>query len=167
MKEMYKDISMRQDQNFILMENDTMLSREDNQGGAHAHLVNEETRKQSEEFFVEDMMEENEDSMIVLSPWNENIKSLESEFANKEHKIDVVEGDIFKDIQEVWVEAIYIVVPREISGVTVESKVEKLEESIHQVENEGTEYDKKWKSNKRKIFYQLKDVFEMEIEELW
>lgn len=42
MKEMYKDISKRQDQNCVLMENETMLSHENNQGGAHAHLDNKE-----------------------------------------------------------------------------------------------------------------------------
>jgi len=37
MKEMYKDISKKQDQNCILMENETMLSHEDNQG-EHMHI---------------------------------------------------------------------------------------------------------------------------------
>lgn len=144
-----------------------MLSHEDNQGGAHAHLVNEDIGRQSEEFVVEDMKEENEDSMVVLSPWNENIKSLESEFADKEHKIDVAEGDIFKGIQEVWVEAISIVVPREISRVIIEAEVEKAKESKQQAKYEWTEYNNKWQSNERKICYELKDVLEMEMEELW
>jgi len=64
--------------------------------------------------------------------------------ANKEQKLDVTEGDIFKDIQEVWVEAIStevpgtistkvpgeisIEVPREISRIIAKAKVEKVEE---------------------------------------
>ena len=115
-----------------------LLSHENNQGGAHAHLVNEETGRQLEEFVVEDMKEENEDSMIVLSPWYENIKSLEREFANKEQKIDVAQGDIFKDIQEFWVEAISTTVPGAISKVITEVEVEKAEESNQQFKYEWT-----------------------------
>jgi len=113
------------------------------------------------------MKEEKKDSMIVLSPWNENIKSLESEFADKEQKIDVAEGDIYKDIQEVWVEAISTAIPGAISRVIAEAEIGNAEESNQQVEDEWTKYSNKWQSNKSKICYQLKDVLEMEIEELW
>ena len=67
------------------------------------------------------MKEEKEDSMIVLSPWYKNIKSLESKFVDKEQKLDVAEGDIFKDIQKVWVEAISIAVSGVMSTIVPEA----------------------------------------------
>jgi len=48
---------------------------------------------------------------------------------DNEQKLDVAEGDIFKDIQEAWVEAIFTVVPEVISKVIAEAEVEKTEES--------------------------------------
>lgn len=50
-------------------------------------------------------------------------------FVDKEQKLDVAEGDIFKDIQEIWVEAISTEVPGAISRVIIEAKVEKTKES--------------------------------------
>ena len=58
--------------------------------------------------------------------------------ANKEQKLDVAEGDILKDIQEVWLEAISITVPVVISRVIVEAEVEKVEESNQQFKYEWT-----------------------------
>lgn len=57
--------------------------------------------------------------------------------ADKEQKLDVAEEDIFKDIQKVWVEAIFTSVPGAISRVIV-VEVEKAEESNQQFEYEWT-----------------------------
>ena len=63
---------------------------------------------------------------------------MERKFADKEHKLNVAEGDIFKDIQEVWVEAISTAVPGAISRVIAEAEVEKDEESNQQFKYEWT-----------------------------
>lgn len=55
-------------------------------------------------------------------------------FADKERKLELAEGDIFNDIQEAWVEAIYTTVPRVISRVIAEAEVEKAGESNQQFE---------------------------------
>ena len=48
----------------------------------------------------------------------------ESKISNKQQKRDIVEGDIFKDIQEVWVAEIYI----EIFGIAFEACLGEKEE---------------------------------------
>ena len=47
-EEMYKDISRIQDQNCIMMNSDSMLSDEDNQGGALTHFYNMIVDRQAE-----------------------------------------------------------------------------------------------------------------------
>jgi hypothetical protein len=86
-KEMYKDILKGKDQNCILMENEAMLSHEDNQGRTHAHLDDEGTDRQSKGFVVagkeelahEDSQQEVEEkhSDEMLTRWNEEIELLE------------------------------------------------------------------------------------------
>ena len=59
-------------------------------------------------------------------------KKFESKFEGKEQQLDITEGDIFMDIQEVWVETISIeistAVSREISRVIAKEKERKVEE---------------------------------------
>jgi len=87
-KEMNKDNFRGQDQNCILMENETMLSHEYNQGRTHAHLDDEGTDRQSEGFVVtgekELAHEDNQQEVVVekhsdemLTRWNEEIELLD------------------------------------------------------------------------------------------
>lgn len=125
----------------------------------------EDTAAKTKKYLAQEnsqMKEEKEDSMIVISPWNKKFKSFESKFTEKEQKLDVAQGDIFKYIQEVWMEAISTAVFREISRVIAEDEVEKAEESNQQFKYEWMMCSEmQWKS-----MYQPKDVLEMEIEEL-
>ena len=108
---MYTNISKSQDHNCILMEDKAMLSNEVIQGKAYVQLVKElELLKYSLKALVK-KIEPDEDYKGSAAE-EENVTTVrelksrlifESNFA--EQKLDISEGDIFKDIQEVWVVA--------------------------------------------------------------
>ena len=84
--------------------------------------------------------------------------NFESKFEGKEQQLDITEGDIFMDIQEVWVETISIeistAVSREISRVIAEEKERNVEEGNQQFENECTECSKvQRESNQNKFCF--------------
>jgi len=69
-----------------------------------------------------------EDYMEVFNPWNWNVQLLERmlESQNSMQKLDVAEGDILKDIQEVWVEAMSTMIARE----KIEENKQQFEELV-------------------------------------
>lgn len=75
-------------------------------------------------------------------------------------KLDVTEGDILKDIQEVWVEAMSIMVARE----KIEENKQQFEELVDNSNNlkQRERGNTEWQN-----MDQPKDMLEMEIEELW
>ena len=69
--------------------------------------------------------------VTTVKEWKKKLL-FESKFEGKEQQLDITEGDIFMDIQEVWVETISIeistAVSREISRVIAKEKERKVEE---------------------------------------
>ena len=73
----------------------------------------------------------------------------EREIVGREHEKDIAEWDIFKGIQEVWVEAMSRTTSTAISRVVAEIKLRKVEEGNQQLKYEGT------KSKQRKDLKQF------------
>jgi hypothetical protein len=103
-KEMYKNISSRQDQKLILMEDEATMPHEDNQGGAHMHVSKEANEGQLQKFIVAEnevrlsQKDSQEEYHTLPNKWTAGRQS--EEFIAAENKVDLAHEDGQREIEE-------------------------------------------------------------------